>query len=186
MSEETVEVEPVIADRHERAAVLGIDLPEDGEAAIELLLAKLEVARAEATSYLDDLRRVAADFDNFRKRALREQQQIVERAAERVVAGLLPVLDSFEAAVAVDEDSTTIEKLLDGVRSTRDQLMSALEKEGLEVIPTFEEAFDPEVHEAVTTAGDGSNLVVSSELRRGYKLRGKVIRAALVALEGRD
>lgn len=181
-----LETEPATAAPHERAAALGIDLPGDPEEGIGLLLGELEVARAEAASYLDDLRRVAADFDNFRKRALREQQSTVERASERVVTELLPVLDSFEAAVAVQEDSTTVEKLLGGMRRTRDQLMAALGKEGLEVIPTFEEPFDPEIHEAVSSTGDGQNLVVTDELRRGYRLRGKVVRAALVTTEGRD
>jgi len=165
---------------------LGLDLPADPEEARDLLLRELATARDEATSYLDDLRRVAADFDNFRKRSMREQQITVERASERVLGALLPVLDSFDAAIQVDAGTVTVENLLGGVRSTHNQLMDILAKEGLEPIPTFEEPFDPEIHEAVVTSGDGSRLVVSDEMRRGYRLRGKVIRAALVGLEGRD
>jgi molecular chaperone GrpE len=162
-------------------AELGIVLPDDPQEAIALLLTELRDARAEATSYLDDLKRVAADFDNYRKRALREQQAIIERASERVVRELLPVLDSFDAALAIEPQTETEEKLLAGMRSTYNQLMEILRKEGVEVIPTWDEPFDPEVHEAVTSPPEGSGrLMVGRELRRGYRLKGKVIRPALV------
>jgi molecular chaperone GrpE len=167
-------------------ASLGLELPPDKDDAITLLLAELRDARSEATSYLDDLRRVAADFDNFRKRTLREQQGTVERASERVLASMLPVLDSFDAALQIEPRTETEEKLLGGMRGTHAQLMDALAKEGLEPVPTWGVAFDPEIHEAVMSSGDGSRLTVSQELRRGYRLRGKVLRAALVALEATD
>lgn len=165
------------------AAELGLELPVDPDEAIDLLLREVATARDDAQSYLDDLRRVAADFDNFRKRATREQQQTIDRAAERVVREMLPVLDSFDAALGIDATTETEEKLLGGMRGTHAQLMDALAKEGLEPIPTWDEPFDPEVHEAVMTVGDGSGrLVVHQELRRGYRLRGKLLRAALVSL----
>jgi molecular chaperone GrpE len=167
-------------------AALGIDLPADKDEAIELLLGELQIAQADATSYLDDLRRVAADFDNFRKRATREQQATVERASERVLQAMLPVLDSFDAALQVQAETETEQKLLGGMRSTHAQLMDVLAKEGLEPVPTWGEPFDPEVHEAVMSTGEGSKHTVSQELRRGYRLRGKLLRAALVALEASD
>jgi len=167
------------------ADTLGIDLPDEPEEAVKVLLAAVHDARAEAGAYLDDLRRVAADFDNFRKRAIRDQQSIVDRAAERVLSSLLPVLDSFDAALAIEPLTETEKQLLRGMRGTHAQLMDVLAKEGLEAIPTVGEPFDPEVHEAVTTAG-GDSLVVGEELRRGYRLRGRVLRAALVALESGD
>ncbi len=168
------------------ADALGISLPDDPEEAITVLLAAVADARAEAGTYLDDLRRVAADFDNFRKRAMRDQHTIVERAAERVLAAMLPVLDSFDAALAIEPTTESEEKLLGGMRSTHAQLIDVLAKEGLEPVVTLGEPFDPEVHEAVMTSGAGGALVVSNELRRGYRLRGRVLRAALVALEQAD
>lgn len=168
------------------ADALGIDLPDDTEEAIPVLLAAVHDARAEAGTYLDDLRRVAADFDNFRKRAMRDQHTTVERAAERVLAAMLPVLDSFDAALAIEPTTESEEKLLRGMRSTNAQLIDVLGKEGLEPIATVGEPFDPEVHEAVMTSGGDGALVVSDELRRGYRLRGRVLRAALVALEQSD
>ncbi len=166
-------------------ARLGLQLPEDPAESIDVLLREVATARADAQTYLDDLRRVAADFDNFRKRAIREQQQIVERAAERVVREMLPVLDSFDAALAIDAETETEKKLLGGMRGTREQLMDVLSREGLEEIPTWEEPFDPEIHEAVMSSGDG-RLVVDQELRKGYRLRGKVLRAALVSVRSVD
>ena len=108
---------------------------------------------------------------------------MVERASERVVRQLLPVLDSFEGAVSMEAKSENEEKLLVGVRNTYDLLLDVLVKEGLEPIETWDQSFDPHVHEAVLTAGDGEGtLKVTQELRRGYKLRGKVLRPALVAV----
>jgi molecular chaperone GrpE len=168
------------------AAALGIDLPEDHTEAIEVLLAHLEESRDEATSYLDDLKRVAADFDNYRKRTAREQAATIDRAAERVVRELMPVLDSFDAAVSVEPSTDTERQLLSGMINTREQLLGALEREGLEVIPTVGEPFDPEIHEPVGAPGGSDDLVVSSEVRRGYRLRDRVLRPAMVMLEARE
>ncbi len=163
---------------------MGLDLPDDPTEALKVVLAALAETREDADKYLDDLRRVAADFENYRKRTQREMAAIVERASERVVRQLLPVLDSFEAALAVEARTETEEKLLSGLRNTYDLLLDVLIKEGLEPIETWEQPFDPTVHEAVVSTGDGSGgpLKVTQEFRRGYKLRGKGLRAALVAV----
>jgi molecular chaperone GrpE len=168
------------------AAALGIDLPEDPGEAVELLLSRLEESRDEATSYLDDLKRVAADFDNYRKRTTREQAATIDRAAERVVGELLPVLDTFDAALANSAETENERMLLSGMINTREQLLAALQREGLEVVATVGEPFDPEIHEPVGAPGGSNDLVVSSELRRGYRLRGRVLRPAMVMLEARE
>ncbi len=188
MSEQPEIVEAELIERRGPvdAAGLGIDLPDDPAEAIELLLAHLEESRDEATSYLDDLRRVAADFDNYRKRTTREQAATLDRAAERVVRELMPVLDSFDAALGTAAETDTERLLLSGMIGTREQLLAALEKEGLEVVPTVGEPFDPEIHEPVGAPGGTDDLVVSSELRRGYRLRDRVLRPAMVMLEARE
>jgi len=183
---EIVEAEIVEARGPVDAAALGIELPEDKDAAIETLLAQLEESRDESTSYLDDLKRVAADFDNYRKRTTREQALVLDRAAERVVRELLPVLDSFDAALATEASTDSERKLLSGMINTREQLLKALEQEGLEVVPSIGETFDPEIHEPVGAPGGTSDLVVSQELRRGYRLKGRVLRPAMVMLEARE
>lgn len=168
------------------AAALGIDLPEDRDEAIALLLARLEESRDEATAYLDDLKRVAADFDNYRKRTTREQAATIDRAAERVVSELLPVLDTFDAALATPAETDPERQLLSGMINTREQLLTALHGEGLEVVPTVGEPFDPEIHEPAGAPGGANELVVSAELRRGYRLRDRVLRPAMVMLEARE
>ncbi|HEX9865396.1 MAG TPA: nucleotide exchange factor GrpE [Acidimicrobiia bacterium] len=177
--------EIVEAGRSTDAAALGLQLPDDKDEAVELLLAHLEQSRDEATSYLDDLKRVAADFDNYRKRTTREQALVLDRAAERVVRELMPVLDSFDAALATEASTDAERQLLAGMINTREQLLRALEQEGLEVIGSIGEEFDPEIHEAVGAPDGTGDLVVSEELRRGYRLKGRVLRPAMVMLEAR-
>jgi len=166
----------------EDAAELPVSLPEDPAEARDLLAAELAVASQDAQTYLEDLKRVAADFENYRKRTQRELAENVERASQRVIVGLLPVLDSFDLAAAHEPETDNEANLLGGVNSTRQQLLDALSKEGLEVIPTVGEVFDPEMHEAVTMAGNPEHPVVVDEVRRGYRLRGRVLRAALVGV----
>jgi molecular chaperone GrpE len=176
-------VDAEIVETTAGAAELGVDIPADRDDAVRVLLEHLTDARQDAETYLDDLRRIAADFDNYRKRNSREQENLVNRAAERIVTELLPVLDTFDAAVSVEAVTDSERQLLAGMLGTREQLLKALEREGLEVIPTLGEEFDPEVHEPVAPADGAGTPVVATELRRGYRLNGRVLRAALVTLE---
>jgi molecular chaperone GrpE len=160
-------------------ADLGIDLPEDHDEAIEALLEALATTRASADAYLDDLQRLAAEFENYRKRAAREREEIVERSTQQLVEEMLPVLDSFDQAFAHEAQTPGEEQVLAGVRGTFHQLMDVLGRQGLEIVPGTGSPFDPNHHEAVGGGGDG-DLVVARELRRGYSLKGRVVRPALV------
>jgi molecular chaperone GrpE len=164
------------------APALDLELPEDPAEAVEVLTEVLLEARTEAAGYLDHWQRVAAEFDNFRKRSQREHTEIVSRAAERVLVGLLPTLDSFDAAVAFEAETEKEEKLLAGMHGTLTQLLTALQAEGLEPIQALGAEFDPELHEAVQVDEGSGTMVVTRELRRGYLLNGRVLRAALVAV----
>ncbi len=164
-------------------AALGLILPDDPAEREQMLLGAIAQAQADASALLDDLQRLAAEFDNYRKRTQRDMTLSIERASERVVERMLPVLDTFDAALAIEVTSPTEQKLLGGMLGTREQLLEVLKAEGLEVIPATGEAFNPEIHEAVMASGDGTDaIVVSTEMRKGYTLKGKVIRAALVAV----
>jgi len=175
-----VDKEPRLIDPH----TLGLELPADPAVAVQLLLHELDAAREEAGSYLADLQRVAADFDNFRKRMLRDQAENIERASQRVVMGLMPILDTLEAALTTEAETPAEKKLLDGVRGTLDLLLDTLAKEGLEIIPTVGTVFNPEVHQAVLAPEPGdARLIVTQEMRRGYALQGRLLRAALVAVD---
>jgi molecular chaperone GrpE len=161
-----------------------IDLPEDPAAAVPVLVAALAAAREDAAGYLDALQRVAAEFDNYRKRTGRERTELIDRASQRVIERLLPTLDSFDAALAYQPQTEAEEKILTGMRDTHRLLMEALAAEGFEPIDAAGVPFDPAVHEAVTGPGsDGDGELIVREMRRGYTLRGRVIRAALVAVE---
>ena len=174
----SIQVEPT-------AEELGIELPEDPHEAQRLLLRELLEARQEAGEYLETLQRVAADFDNYRKRVERDYGENVQRAAQRVVEEILPVLDTFDAALAYETQTDSEEKVLEGMRGTHAQLMETLGNEGLEPIEAMGKPFDPAVHEAISAPqaeGDG-DLLVTQELRRGYTLRGRVVRPALVIVD---
>jgi molecular chaperone GrpE len=149
------------------------------EAAIAADLAK---ARAEAESYLDDLRRLQADFDNYRKRTLREQTARAASASQALVARLLPVLDNFELAVSSAEQSRDFDRMLKGVEMVFGELREVLETEGLVRIEAEGKPFDPERHEAVIAVEeeDTEPGMVVDIVRAGYELRGKVLRPAMV------
>lgn len=164
---------------------LGLELPEDPQEAQHVLMNALLAARGEAGEYLETMQRVAAEFDNFRKRTERDRHELVQRATQRLIVGMLPTLDNFDAALAYEPQTPAEDKILDGMKSTRSQLLDLLKAEGLEPIPAHGVLFDPALHEAVagpTHDGEG-DLAVASELRRGYTLSGMVIRAALVTVE---
>ena len=129
------------------------------------------------------MQRVAAEFDNFRKRAARERDEIVDRASQRLIERLLPTLDSFVAALAYEPQTEGEARLLAGMADTHRLLMETLAADGFEPIEANDVPFDPAVHEAVTgPTGEGDGDLLVTELRRGYLLRGRVIRASLVAV----
>ena len=181
---ETDFIEPVPEEDVEILEGPDIDLPEDPADAVPVLLSALGTAQAEAAEYLEALQRVAAEFENFRKRSARERDDIIDRAAQRLIERLLPTLDSFDAALAYQPQTETEEKFVAGMQDTHRQLMEALALDGFEPIEANGVPFDPAVHEAVTgPSGEGEGDLLVKEMRRGYTLRGRVVRAALVAVE---
>ena len=122
------------------------------------------------------LQRVKAEYDNYRKRSVRQEQAAAERAKTAVVTQLLPVLDDLDRARSHgDLESGPL-------RSVADKLWSALEGLGLSAFGDEGDEFDPERHEAVQHEGDGTKPVIGSVLRRGYQLGDRVIRHALVGV----
>ncbi len=164
------------------AEALGLRLPDDPVEANALLLRELLEAREESGELLANLQRVVAEFDNFRKRVERDQRENVLRASQRVIESLLPTLDSLDAALAIEATTEAEQRMIDGMRGTETLLLDALRGEGLERIDAVGSAFDPAVHEAVqVTPGEGEQ-VVEQELRKGYVMRGRVVRPSLVVV----
>jgi molecular chaperone GrpE len=138
-----------------------------------------EVTR-QRDEYLDSLQRLKAEFDNYRKRAAREQNEFASRAAERLVKELLPVLDDLERALEAAEEHEEA-KLEEGVRLVQRALADALQREGLVEIETNGK-FDPHVHEALLSQPDDDYETgdVLQVIQKGYRLGEKVLRPARV------
>ena len=131
----------------------------------------------------DEMRSLAqqiqADFENYRKQAMKREAAVVERASEAMVEKLLPVLDSFEAAVVQlphDADSGVRK----GVELVYAQLIAVLEGAGLERIEADGQTFDPNEHEAVMHEDGDGEPIVAATMRTGYRLKGRVVRPAMV------
>ncbi|CDO31580.1 nucleotide exchange factor GrpE [Mycolicibacterium porcinum] len=130
-----------------------------------------EVAELKAT-----LQRVKAEYDNYRKRALRDQQVTADRAKAAVITQLLGVLDDLDRARSHgDLESGPL-------KSVADKLVSALEGQGLSGFGVEGDEFDPSLHEAVQHEGEGTHPVVGTVMRRGYKIGDQVVRHALVGV----
>ncbi len=145
-------------------------------------IAKLEDER---DSYLESLRQVQADFENYKKRVIRDTEEFSEVKSMKLIGELLGVLDNFELALNHFEDEEQDEKVLKlkkGIDLVYSEFYAALEKQGLERIEAKGAIFDPEYHEAVLhdDSGDGEVESVVEVLRPGYVVRGKVIRPAMV------
>jgi molecular chaperone GrpE len=144
----------------------------DRAAAAAALEVALELLLSERAQYLEAFQRAQADFENYRKRAQKRQDDAVVRSLGRFVEGLLPVLDSCDAALA--HGATEVEPVLAA-------LYGALEKEGLERIDPKGAAFDPAEAEAVIhEPGEGGEQTVAEVLRPGYRWRGQILRPAMV------
>jgi molecular chaperone GrpE len=134
--------------------------------------------------YRAHLQRLQAEFDNYRKRVLREQTTAVEMASEPVMRRLLEVLDDFELALLHASEDVDQDRLLKGVELVYAKLIDALRAEGLERIEAEGEPFDPALHEALMQTGEGEGEPrVVEVFRPGYTLRGRVIRPAGVRVE---
>ncbi len=178
---------PVLADHDPEAA----DEPRPEDALAELT--------AERDDYLDALRRLQAEFENFRKRTVRQQTDLLTRASEAVVERLFPVLDALDLAIAhVGEEEATAAHLRSALGQINSLLRDTLAQEGLERIDGVGVPFDPTIHDAVahvprevpegpdeeagTPADDGVRVV--EVMRAGYGLKGRVLRPTMVKVEG--
>ena len=142
---------------------------------------ELEAVRRERDELVDTLQRVQAEFDNYRKRAARDQQSLVARAHERLVKELLPVLDDLERALEAAEQHEEA-RLEEGVKLVHRALADALRREGLEEIET-EGRFDPHVHEALLSQpSEADEGTVVQVLQRGWRMGDRVLRPARVVV----
>ena len=136
----------------------------------------LAEAKAEAEKYLDMARRLQADFDNYRKRTQRENEEYRKFACSSIVGELLTIVDDLDRALEHSGEETEFVK---GIRGVRTNLMKILESNGLKEIPT-EGKFDPNYHEALCAVEGDDDGTIAEVFQKGYMLNGKVLRYSKV------
>jgi len=171
-----------VAEIEHTVESLGLVLPEDPAKRDAFMLRELGDARLEADELLGSLKRVAAEFDNYRKRTERDRIENVQRASQRVIESLLPALDSLDAAIAVGAATETEQRMLEGMKSTHTQILEALKGDGFAPIAADGEPFDPALHEAVSVIPGDGEQIVAQVMRKGYMMSGRVIRPSLVVV----
>jgi molecular chaperone GrpE len=144
---------------------------------VEELVVSLESVSGERDRYLDSLRRVQAEFENYKKAVAKRTADERERANDKIVNDLLPVLDACDGAV---------KNGIEDVVPVQNQLLAALQRHGLEVSDPAEAPFDPEQHEAVMhePSDDVDQPTVAEVLRTGYLWKGRTLRPAMVRVKG--
>ena len=145
------------------------------EAADEPALSELEVALLERDEWMDRAQRIAAEYENYRRRLATQRTDDIDRATGRLAEALLPVLDACEAAFL--QHPAEIEPLFN-------LMLSELKKQGLESMNLHEQPFDPHLADAVLHEPGDGEPVVSEVLRSGYTWNGKVLRPAMVKVRG--
>ena len=143
---------------------------------------QIKILQDEVDKWKNDYYKVFADMENLKKRLQNEHANAMKFMMQSFIEELLPVVDNFERSLAVENPSDEIKNFLKGYEMIYNQLMQVLKSQGVEVIKTEGEEFDPNFHQAVMTVKDDNfkpNMVVE-ELQKGYKLKDRVIRASLV------
>ena len=162
----------------------GLDLDHElPSAAVEetpAVESELEALRTEKANYLDRLARLQAEFDNFRKRSLRDQQDFRDYALAEALKSLLPILDSLDRALKTT--GVSVEDFRSGIELIDKQFHDALSKLGIEPVPAEGEIFDPNLHQAVqmVDTDEVEDHRVIDELQRGYRIKDRLLRPAMV------
>lgn len=144
----------------------------------------VETPEAEASRYKDLALRTAADFDNFRKRAAREKEEAIRFANTSLLEKLLPVLDNFELGLEAAKTATDASAIAEGMSMVHRQLVDFLKAHNVDTVPAEGEKFDPTIHEAVAQEhhDDIAEGHIVRQLRKGYKLKDRLIRASTVTV----
>ena len=185
----TEEVEETLTDTEAQAEVEDneekTDKMTDGEVGVEVEKDPLAVAEEQIADLKDKYLRSVAEFDNYRKRTLKERTELILNGGEKVITALLPVIDDMERAIASGEKTDDPAVLREGMELICHKLMKVLEAQGVQRIDTQDADFDTDLHEAVAMVpgmGDDKKGKVIDCLTTGYKLNDKVIRHAKVAV----
>lgn len=150
---------------------------------VEILKKQLEEKEREVEEYKNLCQRIAADFDNYKKRIAKDKENMYYEVVADVVGKLLPIVDNFERAItSAKESENTNEEFLKGLEMIKKQIDDIFSKLGVEPIEALNKEFDPYLHNAIMHVEDeryGKNIVVE-EFQKGYKIKDRVIRYSLV------
>ena len=141
-----------------------------------------EKLKAEAEKYKNEYLYLMADFENYKKQAIKERSQLIKFGSERLVVSLLEVLDNLERALQTEVTPDNLDSFVDGVKMTRTELSKVLKNFGVEEVPSEGVAFDPNVHEALSSqqTEDVPEGHIVSAYKKAYKLHDRVVRPAQV------
>jgi len=162
-----------------------VEASEKSEESVEAEATPIETAEAQIAELKDKYLRTMAEFDNYRKRTLKERTELILNGGEKTITALLPVIDDMERAIANGEKTEDPQVLREGMQLIYQKLMKVLEAQGVSRIETQDADFDTNLHEAVALVpgmGDDKKGKVIDCMATGYKLNDKVIRYAKVAV----
>ena len=154
----------------------------DETAAEETVASEIDSLKEQLEKVNNQYIRLAADFDNYRKRQMQERESLLKYGAEDTLKKMIEALDNIERAIAAAEKSEDVNQVKDSYKLGFKQLYDVLQKIGMEVIDTKDTPFDPNFHEAVmqTPTDEHPEHTIIAELQKGYKLGDRVLRPALV------
>lgn len=149
-----------------------------------LMQKELDDAKTKSEEAINKMMRLAAEFDNYKKRSAREHENIRKYASENIIKEMLPIVDNFERAIESANESSDFNSFLDGIRLILNQMINLLGKEGVQQIKAVGEVFNPNIHEAVLhiASDEYPENIIVQELQKGYILNDRVIRPAMVAV----
>ncbi|WP_246281069.1 nucleotide exchange factor GrpE [Saccharibacillus qingshengii] len=153
---------------------------------VEELQERVQALTAQSEEYMQRLARSQADFDNFRKRTIREKEELGKYASSKLISELVPVIDNFSRALDTTPEGENAESFVKGVKMIYRQFENVLQAEGLTAMETVGQPFNPEFHQAVMTveSDEFEEGIVVEELQKGYMLKDKVLRPAMVKVSG--
>ena len=149
---------------------------------INALRDRLKEKECEAQEYVSTLQRLQADFENYKKRLLKEKAEVTESAAKNLILELIPVVDNLERALGASKETEDFDALAKGVEMVHAQLLDVIKKAGVSQLDPHEQEFDPFHHEAVmqVESDEHPENTVVEVFQKGYLLKGKLLRAAVV------
>lgn len=173
-----------VADDPTVAADIDGEIPEEGDE-LEALKNSLQKTEAELEKSKTDYIYLLAEFDNFKKRSLKERSELIKSSTENVLKALLPIIDDFERGLQAVKDTDDAQSVKDGMELIYNKFVKFLEQNGVKEIPTADQPFDVDYHEAIAMVpvdDESKKGKIIDTIAKGYTLNDKVIRFAKVAV----